>query len=65
MKDGKKIADECSGCMDVARLYLSVVAITIIYYRLALPPPLLPSSGRGQQDMLRVFIIFQPSVFGN
>jgi hypothetical protein len=45
--------------MDVARLYLSVVAITVIYCR---PPPLLPSSGRGQQDMLTVFIIFQPSV---
>jgi len=51
--------------MYVARLYLSVVAITIIYYRLALPPPLLPFSGHGQQDMLRVFIIFQPSVFRN
>jgi hypothetical protein len=51
--------------MAVARLYHSVVAITIIY-RLPPPPPLLPSSGGGQQkDMLRIFIIFQPSVFRN
>ena len=31
MKDDKKMSDECSGCMDIARLYRSMVAITIIY----------------------------------
>jgi hypothetical protein len=43
----KKKADECSGCMEVARLFHSVVAVTIIYL-LPPPSPLLPCSGGGQ-----------------